>query len=131
MGKDNYVSPQATGISIKGNTNRISDGVKNISIMGNNNFVEAGVENTQIIGDNLYVTKSNATYLNGDIIEKGTIKQSPNFVGGMVNRTSVPYESGDRIDLIKCPIDAIQNTGGISSFNLINCGVDNSLEFLF
>ena len=131
MGKENYISPQASGISIKGNTNRISDGVKNVSIMGNNNFVEAGVENTQIIGDNLYVTKSNATYLNGDIIEKGSVKQSPNFVGGMVNRTSVPFESGDRIDLIKCPVDCVQNTGGISRFNLINCGIDNSLEFLF
>ena len=131
MGTENYVSPQALSISIKGNKNRVSDGVNNVSIMGNNNFIEAGVQNTSVIGDNLYITKSNSQYINGDIIEKGTTKQTPNFIGGMVNRTSVPYFSGDKIDLIKCPINSVQNTGGISRFNFINCGVDNSLEFLF
>lgn len=131
MGKSNYIAPQSLGISIKGNENRVSDRVKNVSIMGNNNFIEAGVENTQVIGDGLYVTKSNATYINGDIIEKGTVKQAPNFIGNMINRTSAPYNSGDRIDLIKCPIDCVQNTGGVSRFNFINCGVDNTLEFLF
>ena len=131
MGKSNYVAPSALGISIKGNNNRVGDNVKNVSIMGKNNFIEGGVENTQVIGDGLYVTKSNAIYLDGNIIEKGSIKQPPNFIGNMINRTSIPCNSGDKIDLIKCPINAVQNTGGVSRFNLINCGVDNSLEFLF
>ena len=131
MGKKNYVAPTASQISIKGNNNNISPSVKKLEIIGDNNFIEAGVENTQVIGNGQYVTKSNAIYMNGNVIEKETLPQKPDKIGGLVNKTSSPFNSGNKVDLVKCPIDSVMNTGGVSPFNIIVGGVDNSLEFLF
>jgi len=124
-GTNNFVGPRSSSIKIMGNQNQFGSAVKNVSVVGNNNYVEAGVTNTTVVGDNLYVTKSNAAYIGGAVIENGYLGSDINYINGGVNEVQNPFKSSVNGNLIKCGYNAVQNIGGMSNINLIASSQDN------
>ena len=75
IGSNNYISPNARGISVMGDNNKVFSNTRNIQISGSNNIVESGLSNVQLINSNgQTVTSSNTTYVNNTITGPGASK---------------------------------------------------------
>lgn len=67
QGNDNYISPSAKSISIKGDNNKVEEYAKDITLV-NSDFIiiKSGVENVTLINsNNLTIDESDVTYING------------------------------------------------------------------
>lgn len=85
LGINNYVAPTALNVEVNGDNNKVGNITKNIKITGNNNLVESGVENVTIIGDNQHVTKSNRSYIYGNIIDEAGVRVNITILRGSTN----------------------------------------------
>jgi len=75
IGSNNYISPNARGVSVMGDNNKVFSNTRNIQINGSNNIVESGLSNVQLINSNdQTVTNSNTTYVNNTITGPGASK---------------------------------------------------------
>ena len=75
IGSNNYISPNARGVSVMGDNNKVFSNTRNIQVNGSNNIVESGLSNVQLINSNgQTVTTSNTTYVNNTITGPGASK---------------------------------------------------------
>ena len=74
-GLDNFIDKSAMFVDIKGDNNKVFTESKNITIQGDNNVIESNLENITLINtNNVTVTKSNVTYVNGEIKGAGSVE---------------------------------------------------------
>lgn len=132
VGRNNYVSDTASGVSINGSGNRVGNNCVNVSVFNSSGVVVLNdLRNVSVINtNNITVTDNDVSYLNGRRISGDTewsfvnvsrnINEAGNYhTSGTITLTLVPanYRAGDKFNFKKTDSSATTftlNGGGVN-----------------
>jgi len=118
-GQNNYISRNATGINITGDSNKVFSDTNNVIIQGDNNIVNSGLSNVMLINTNdITVNSNNVTYINGTIIGNGSVVTTSTSITADKSITTYEGDTSAANVNITLPNDAI--VGKVWNFKKID-----------